>query len=174
MSREEEEYVHMHSVTDSVKYIFRKHETPSLDEIHSFRLKGDYSAFLPFMEMEPDLIPFLNKLKGRYHLAISTNRTTTMLPLLKQYNLEGFFSKVMTADQVTRPKPAPDALLEILHHFQCRPEETLFIGDSVLDQQHASACSVPLIAFKNPGLVAEYHVGCFLDILDLPPLANKM
>ena len=67
----------------------------------------------------------------RYHLAISTNRTNTMIPLLKSYGLERYFGMVMTAATAPRPKPAPDGLIAILDHFGCRPEEAIFIGDSM-------------------------------------------
>jgi hypothetical protein len=33
--------------------------------------------------------------------------------------------------------------------------------------------NVPLIAFKNPNLQARYHVGSFLEILELPPFGEK-
>ncbi len=173
MSASEEEYVHMHNVVDSVCHIFRHYQEPALEEVHIFRRQGDYSSFLPYMDMEPDLVQFLEKAKDTYHLAISTNRTNTMMPLLRSYKLDGYFGKVMTADTAAKPKPAPDALLEILEHFCCQPEEALFIGDSIIDEQHAAACNVPLIAFKNPNLQAKYHVRCFMDILKLPPLLES-
>lgn len=172
MSPSEEEFVHMHNVIDSVSHIFSHYQEPALEDVHIFRRQGDYSAFLPYMEIEPDLVKFLEETQHRYHLAISTNRTNTMIPLLRSYNLEGYFSKVMTADTAVKPKPAPDALLEILEHFDCQPEEALFIGDSIIDEQHAASCNVPLIAFKNPDLRAKYHVCCFMDILKLPPLST--
>lgn len=173
MSSEEEEYVHMHSVYDSVRHIFRHYQSPSLEDVHAHRLQGDYSAFLPYMEMEPELRPFLEQVKDRYHLAISTNRTNTMIPLLQSTQLDGYFAKVMTADKVAHPKPAPDALLEILAFFGCRPEEAIFIGDSVLDEQHAASAGVALIAFKNKKLQAAYHVQGFLEILGLPPFIQR-
>lgn len=172
MNSEEEEYVHMHSVYDSLRYIFRHYQEPRLEEVHAHRLQGDYTAFLPYMEMEPELRPFLELVKGRFHLAISTNRTNTMIPLLQSFQLDGYFTKVMTADKVAHPKPAPDALLEILAFFGCRPEEAIFIGDSVLDEQHAAAAGVALIAFKNRELQAAYHVQGFLEILGLPPFID--
>jgi phosphoglycolate phosphatase len=173
MSVDEEDFVHMHNVIDSVGHIFRHYQKPALEEVHIFRRQGDYSSFLPFMEMEPDLVEFLEETKHKYHLAISTNRTNTMLPLLRSYKLESYFAKVMTADTAVKPKPAPDALLEILEHFGCQPEEAIFIGDSIIDEQHAAACNVPLIAFKSPDLHAKYHVRCFMDILKLPPLQER-
>ena len=172
MDASEEEYVHMHNVNDSVRHIFRHYQMPPLEEVHIFRRQGDYSAFLPYLEIEADLVEFLEITQHKYHLAISTNRTNTMIPLLRSYNLEGYFGKVMTADTAVKPKPAPDALLEILEHFNCQPDEAVFIGDSIIDEQHAASCHVPLIAFKNPDLRAKYHVCCFMDILKLPPLST--
>lgn len=170
MSESEEEFVHMNSVNDSVQHIFSHYREPTLETVHAFRRQGNYSTFLPHMKIEPDLVQFLEETKERYHLAISTNRTTTMIPLLQSYDLEGYFGKVMTADMVARPKPAPEALLEILKHFDCQPEEAIFIGDSIIDEHHAASCNVPLVAFRNRNLRAQYHVDCFLDILQLPPL----
>ena len=172
MSSTEEDYAHMHNVSDSIRHIFRHYETPTLADVHIFRNKGDYSPFLPYMEIEPDLVTFLEKTKNKYHLAISTNRTNTLIPLLQSYNLEGYFGKIMTAANVARPKPAPDALLEILDHFKCQPQEAIYIGDSILDEQHAAACNVPLIAFKNSALQAQYYVQCFMSILQLPPFQD--
>ncbi len=169
MSESEENYVHMSSVTDSVQHIFRHSALPTLEEVHAFRLSCEYAPFLQYMEMEVDLVDFLEITREKYHLAISTNRTNTMIPLLKSYKLEAYFGKVVTAATARRPKPAPDGLLEILEHYNCKPEESVFIGDSVVDEQHAKSCKVPLIAFKNPSLQAKYHVNSFLEILRLQP-----
>lgn len=169
MNASEEDFVHMNNVTESVRHIFRHYRQPSMEEVDAFRRSTDYGPFLQYLEIEPDLDTFLKTISPRYHLAISTNRTTTMIPLLQSYGLEKYFGMVMTAATAPRPKPAPDGLLVILDHFGCRPEEAIFIGDSFFDEQHSAACSVPLIAFKNPGLRAAYHVRSFMEILDLPP-----
>lgn len=172
MGAEEVEYVHMHSVSSSVEQIFRHYPETSLEHVHNYRAKCGYDPFLQYMEMEPDLVTFLEITGSKVHLAISTNRTNTMIPLLKSYKLDHYFEKVVTAATAKRPKPAPDGLLEILDHFKCKPEETLFIGDSVIDEQHAAACNVPLIAFKSPSLKAQYHVKSFTQILQLAPFQH--
>lgn len=169
MSRSEEDFVHMSNVADSVQHIFRHYTLPTLEEVHAFRQLCEYTPFLQYMEIEADLVEFLEITSKNYHLAISTNRTNTMVPLLRSYHLEEYFGKVVTAATAKRPKPAPDGLLEILAHYKCEPEETLYIGDSVVDEEHAKSCKVPLIAFKSPSLQAAYHVNSFLEILRLPP-----
>ncbi len=169
MNEEEFAFVHMHNVTDSVNHIFR-HAPPELvTEVHRFRAGLDYTPYLSFMVMEADLIDFLEFAGKHYKLAISTNRTTTMRPLLKTFQLDGYFDKVVTAGDVARSKPAPDALHDILAHFDCSAEQTIYIGDSEVDRQHTEAVGVPLIAFKNPALPAHYHVNTFSQIRCLAP-----
>ncbi|SDO46746.1 HAD family hydrolase [Desulforhopalus singaporensis] len=173
MDSGEEDYVHMSSVIEAITRIFSRHRSPNLDQVHEYRLQITYEPFLQHMKMEPDLVYFLERVWKKYRLAISTNRTNTMLPLLESHNLDHYFEKVVTAATAKRPKPAPDGLLEILDHFNCAPEEALFIGDSIVDQQHASACGVDLIAFKNSDLEARYHVDSFKEILQLPPFGRS-
>ncbi len=173
MDSEELEYVHIHNVMESVRYIFRHYPEQGMDEVHSYRNTVDYQKFLIFMKMEEDLLKFLDFTSSRYNLAISTNRTNTMEPILKIFKLDGFFDKVMTAENARRPKPYPDALLEILDHYSCLVGEAIYIGDSIIDREHTSACGMRLIAFKNEKLDAEFHVNSFLEILDLPPFKNR-
>ena len=173
MDPAELEFVHIHNVTESVRHIFRHYPQQDLGEVHSFRLSQDYRPFLQYMTMEPDLVPFLDQTRGRYNLAIATNRTNTMVPLLHEFGLFEYFGRVMTAENSTRPKPFPDPLLEILAHFACTVDEAIFIGDSTVDAQTAAGCGMRLIAFKNPQLPADYHVDSFLEILALPPLQEE-
>ncbi len=173
MNENEVDFVHIHSVNDSIKYIFRNYQDISLEKIHQLRLKTGYTPFLRHMTIEPDLVDFLKVTVQKYSLAISTNRTNTMIPLLQSYGLENYFGKVMTASNAPRPKPAPDALLEILKYYDCDPEDAIFIGDSVVDEQHAVSCNVDLIAFKNRALNGRFHVSSFMEILSLPPLRES-
>jgi phosphoglycolate phosphatase-like HAD superfamily hydrolase len=169
MTEAESDYVHIHNTTDSISHIFRHYPEQDLTEVDRFRLACDYTPFLQELEMEKDLVPFLDIAFPLYHLAISTNRTNTMEPLLQRYHLRHYFGKVMTAQNARRPKPAPDALEEILEYYACRTDEAIYIGDSTIDEQHAAAATVPFIAFKNPSLTADYHVNGFMEILALPP-----
>lgn len=168
MSGEEIEYVHTHNVMDSVQYIFRQHPATDIEEVHRFREQLGYTEFLPYMLIEPDLKEFLGFLKPRYLTAISTNRTTTMPTILRLFELEAYFDMVVTAFDVSRPKPHPEALTRILSHFGLAADEAVFIGDSMVDRQHAAGVGMRLIAFKNPALDAEYHASSFMEIADLP------
>ena len=173
MSEEELDYVHSHNVTDSVAFIFRDHPHIGMEQVRQFQLELDYTPFLRYLILEPDLLQFLQTIKPRYHTAISTNRTNTMPMVLEMFQLNPWFDKVVTALDVKRPKPAPDALRVILDHFSVDASEAVFIGDSTVDREHVQPFNMPFIAFKNPGLKADYHVTRFMELLELPLFSQK-
>lgn len=170
MDEEELEYVHMHHVIDSVNFIMR-HWPAELAAAHEYRQSLDYKDYIRHMTIEPDLVEFLQFITPTCRTAISTNRTTTMALLLDLFSLRQYFEMVVTAMDVANPKPHPEALHRILAHFGLQPEESVFIGDSVVDLEHAAAVGMRLIAFKNPELVADYHVESFMEITRLPVMA---
>ncbi len=169
MDESELDFVHMHNVYDSVSHLFRNHPQTSEELVHKFRKDNSYRPFLKYMDMAPDLLEFLDKTSSTYNLAIATNRTDTMIPLLQEFDLGKYFGKVMTADNSRKPKPAADPLLEILEHFDCKVNEAIYIGDSSVDEETAENCGMRLIAYRNPTLKAAYYVENFLDILSLDP-----
>ena len=93
---------------------------------------------------------FLAFLRPLVKTAISTNRTTTIERSLNFIGLAGYFDLVVSALDVARPKPHPESLNKILDHFQVRPDEAVYIGDSVVDAEAAQRAGIPLIAYKNP------------------------
>jgi HAD superfamily hydrolase (TIGR01509 family) len=167
MDAAELDYVHVHHVMASVSHIFR-HYPGEIAAAHAFRQQLDYTPFLQHMLMEPDLYEFLAWLRPTRKTAISTNRTTTMPAILAMFHLAPLFDKVVTALDVARPKPDPEAIHQILGHFGMQAHEAIYIGDSEVDQEHAARAGMRLIAFKNPSLAAEYHVECFMEITKLP------
>jgi len=172
MDEKELEFVHIHNVHNSIAHIFRNHVHVDPNAIEAHRLSLDYTPYLRYMAMEPDLIEFLDVIKPRYRTAISTNRTDTMEHILDTFALRPWFDMVVTALDAPRPKPAPDGLRMILDRFQVQPDEAIYIGDSVLDQEHCAGVGVDLIAFRNRALEARFHVDNFMSIVTLPPFAE--
>lgn len=167
MDEAELDFVHMHHVADSINHIFR-HWPADLAAAETYRRQVDYTPFLKYMLMEPDLREFLDFLRPGRKTAISTNRTTTMPLVLSMFGLADCFDQVVTALDVQRPKPHPEALHLILSTLGLAPADTIYIGDSQVDREHTAAAGIPLIAFKNPALAAEYHVNSFMEIAALP------
>jgi len=148
-------FVHMHTVDESMAFLF---DEQRLEEVQTYRKSLDYQPFLKYMQMEPYLKPLLKRLRPRYKTAIATNRTDTMDFVLATYDLNALFDLVITAKDVSNPKPHPEPLNKILKHFNCAPDDALYIGDSELDQIAAQASGVRFIAYNNRYLQADYHI----------------
>ena len=165
MNSEECDYVHMNTAEQSVAYLFRN--DPKLKDALAYRHRVSYLPFIHSMEMEPYLKSFLQYLRPTYRTAISTNRSDTMGPVLSEHGLEGYFDIVVSCLDVKHPKPDPESVIKILDHFGLTPHQAIYIGDSEIDEQAAKAAGIPLVAYKNPALSADYHVTHFKEIEDL-------
>jgi HAD superfamily hydrolase (TIGR01549 family) len=155
-------YVHMHTISEALAYLFPDEKT--LAAAHLFRETMDYRQYLSYFTVEPHLVSLLQKIKPKFKTAIATNRTDTMNRLLAAFDLEGHFDLIVTASDVERPKPHPDVLLKISDHFNIPPEQVIYIGDSRLDQLAARSAGMPLVAYRNPELSAEYYVNNLSEI----------
>ena len=159
LNNDEEEFVHMHSVLDSLRYILPPECMDRLDDV---RRHVDYNELLPYMRMEEGVPELLELLRSKgLRIAVNTNRTTTMNLLLQMHGLADFFWPVMTAGQVSRPKPHPESMYRILEMWSVSPGKVAFIGDSVVDQSTAGSAGVPFWAYKNQYLEADMLIPDF-------------
>ena len=166
LTEEEFRFVHMHTAEESVRYLFRDYPE-LLEEALAFQKKLNYEEFLPLMKPEPGVRELIEAVRPPLRTAISTNRTTTMGRLLEIFGLEPYFDLVMTALKSPKPKPHPEALTIILEHFGVSPNEILYIGDSEVDLELTRRVGAPLVAYKNPALPADFHVGSFQEVYAL-------
>jgi HAD superfamily hydrolase (TIGR01509 family) len=149
--------LHTYSFNNVMEYFFagdlqREYALQFAKTIH-------YRDLMPFMKMEDGFVSALDRLKGHTSLAICTNRATSMEMIIEDFGLSGYFEYIMTASQVTNPKPHPEPLLKVLKHFGVEPGEALFIGDGEVDMQAAEGAGVPFISYKSdlPGLARIEH-----------------
>jgi phosphoglycolate phosphatase-like HAD superfamily hydrolase len=155
------DYVHSHTVGESLTYLFPGYD--HFEAVLQFVRTLDYGPFIPMMVEEPHLRDFLHFLCPVYYRALATNRSITTHKVLHYHRLEDQFDLVVSAQDVNRPKPHPEAFWRILGHFGLTPGEALYIGDSRVDQDFARNAGVPLVAYRNPALQADYHLDSFAD-----------
>ena len=149
--------LHTYSFNNVMEYFFAG--DLRRDDAFQFAKTIHYRDLMPFMRMEDGFVQALDQLKGQTALAICTNRATSMEMIIKDFGLEGYFDYIMTASQVTYPKPHPEPLQKVLKHFGVEPDEALFIGDGEVDMQAAQGAGVPFISYKSnlPGLARIEH-----------------
>ena len=159
LTDEEAQFCHTHTVFESIRHLFRAR--PEMEPRALEFLKGmDLKQYIAYLKMEPHLFEALGALKERHILtAISTNRTTTMPHIMERFQLGDYFDMVVTALDVSRPKPDPESAEKILHAFTLEPQAALFVGDSEIDRKTAEGAGVRFVAYKN----REISNGLFID-----------
>jgi FMN phosphatase YigB (HAD superfamily) len=159
------DYIHSHTVWESLEYIFQDH--PDLAAVGDFARNFDYGPFIAMMVEEPYLREFLRFLRPERYTALATNRTTTTGAVLNYHRLADDFDLVVSAQDVSRPKPDPESFVRILEHFGLEPKEAIYIGDSQVDEHFAANAGVPFVAYRNRRLTADYYLDSFADGADL-------
>ena len=108
----------------------------------------DYRKFIPLMTPEPGLYEVLESLSAKLPLAVATNRGYSMPEILEHFDLNRFFTAVVTSRDVERPKPHPDMLLLAMDRLEIDAMNLLFVGDSIYDRAAAESAGIPFAAYK--------------------------
>lgn len=94
----------------------------------------------------PGVLDGLDAFKAKgLRLACITNKAEAFTgPLLERTGLAGRFDVVVSGDTLPRSKPDPMPLIWVCGHFDLKPHDMLFIGDSVNDFKAARAAGCPV------------------------------
>ncbi len=165
MTSDQFAYSHMHTADDAMAYLFD--DKKMLEAAQTYRKNMSYLPFLKYMEIEPYLKPLLKRLRPKYKTAVATNRSDTMKRVLVEHKLKDYFDLVVSALDVKHPKPHPEQLAKIMKHFNIAPYNTIYIGDSKLDEMAAKAAEITLIAYKNRSISADFYINSLKEIEDI-------
>ncbi len=165
MTEKQFSFVHMHTVQESLAYLFK--DPQSLQKASTVKKQMSYTPFVRAMKMEPSLMSLLAKLRPTYKTAIATNRSDSMQMLLEVHDIAPYFDLIVSANDVSHPKPYPDQLLRLLDFFEVSAPQMLYVGDSKVDETAAKAAKVPLVAYDNKSMSAEYHIRSLREIEDI-------
>lgn len=109
-------------------------------------------------------------------LTIATSRQRASLEqFLQQLDLLDLFAHIVTVNDVKQAKPAPDMVLQTLHHLNTTAEETLVVGDAAYDilmgnAAGATTCAVTYGNGTRKELLSakpDHLIDDFADILTL-------
>jgi HAD superfamily hydrolase (TIGR01509 family) len=169
LRQDEMQYVHTHTVFEAIHFIFGGKDDLEKKALEILKQKQvDLKNYVEYLKMEPHLFQTLENLKEKGILrAINTNRTTSMKYIMERYNLWPYFEMVVTALDVENPKPHPESVEKIIQAFQLEKEETIFVGDSEVDQQTAKSSGIKFIAYKNKEVANDAYINDHLDLLKI-------
>ena len=120
-----------------------------IDPVEAVKIYRSYhnQKFEDLIRIFPGMLELVIELFNRgYKLAIVTSRlrNTTLLGLRK-FDMEKYFSYVLTADDTDKHKPDPAAINIVLEKLNSKPDESIMIGDSKFDIMCANNAGVKSI-----------------------------
>lgn len=114
-----------------------------LDEMLALILKGkhgtQYSTRPRIDILITGVLPALQQIASRYPMAIVTSRQEeSTLSFIRQFQLQGLFSAVVSARTCRRTKPHPDPVRWAAKGLGVAPEDCLMVGDTDVDIRSGS------------------------------------
>ena len=97
----------------------------------------------------PDVEPLLTKLSIRYTLALLSNTRRKYFNGVFPRKLASLFRETMFFEEIREPKPAPDALLEMMRRLGRDPNECCYVGDSILDVRMARKADIRIFSVST-------------------------
>src|SRR5207248_1858684 len=102
----------------------------------------------------------LGKQMGRKTGLVTSKNREEIANTLPHLGIADFVDVIISADDITNPKPDPEGVLLALKSLDARPEEAVFIGDTVHDMRAGKGagvarCAVTWGAASRESLLAE-------------------
>lgn len=94
-------------------------------------------------------------LKEGYHMGLVTSRNKLELQsdkILEGWCDLGYFNSIIGSSDTERAKPFPDPLFEYMKRHGAKPEECIFVGDTIFDAKCANSAGITfaLIEWRKP------------------------
>jgi beta-phosphoglucomutase len=96
------------------------------------------------------VVELLEELQGRVKIALATMSGRKVVDrLLAEKRIEGYFDVVVTADDISKPKPDPEVFLVSAAKLGVDPKDCVVIEDSVFGVRAAKAAKMKCIAVPS-------------------------
>ena len=181
------------SINESVFEMLKKTEiymqNHKVDNKDFLKLRKDVLSIMEKYEMESakstQLVPgiletlqALKKMKLKLGLFTVNSRIATE-HILSTFRLKPYFTTVVTRDSVSFVKPNPIHLETVLKSLKAKPEETIVVGDSIMDMKSAQELDVFAVGtstgFAAPEQITLEGSNCLISSpLDLIVLVEKL
>lgn len=97
-------------------------------------------------QLQEGVAPII-KSNGNYKQGILSGEEAVYIKgFLRENGLESYFDQVLGADNLTNPKPSPQAIVEASNLLNIRPEEVTYVCDTIEDIELAHGANSKVIA----------------------------
>lgn len=95
----------------------------------------------------PNVTSVLDELrKDGMRFGICTNKPNVMTHLvLEQFEIKNYFHAIVAGDEITRPKPHGQHILDVLSKMDCDSQSAVMVGDSDIDKASANHAGIHFI-----------------------------
>ena len=144
----------------SNQWIAKKDKHPTDKDAHDIfslykLIQSHYLTNGSFSTVIPNTIPMLEFVKNNYGILFggTTNYDTTMAkPILHSLEKSGFiFDSFVCANEVSRGRPYPDAILSNLAKLGVSPHNTIKLGDTYVDMVEGKAAGCISVGMTDCG-----------------------
>jgi phosphoglycolate phosphatase len=109
---------------------------------------------------------------------VSTKYRRRIAAVLERENLRGYFDVIVGGEDVSHPKPHPEGVLKAAQALGAAANETLYVGDSVVDAETARRARLPFVAVLTGVTAKHAFVGyeplaVVNSLAQLPALLNS-
>jgi len=112
--------------------------------------------FLNGVKLFDGAFELLGALHNRIRIALATMSSRDAIDiLLRERGLAKYFEVVISADEVLKPKPAPEIFLKCADKLGLDPKDCVVVEDSVFGVQAAKAAGMKCIAVASGAYTAE-------------------
>lgn len=126
-------------------------QKPSIEDCCKYKKKAQMeinkSKKTPAIDCVVDIV---KKYYGKKPMAVaSSGWRDHVLNNLRENNIIDLFDAIVTAEDITNPKPAPDIFLEAAKRINCRPEKCRGYEDGEIGLQALRAAKMEAIDVRN-------------------------
>jgi putative hydrolase of the HAD superfamily len=126
-------------------------EAGELDRDAFFEVAYSHFAEAGVWQLYPEVTEVLQRLQGRFDLAVVSNFDGRLRMILEHLGVSHFFSHVFLSSELGADKPDAEIFRRALRLSKARPAETLHVGDDpVRDWEAARAAGLEVFELKRP------------------------
>ena len=127
-------------------------------------------------ELFPDVIAVIEQLGSEYELGIVTSGSKSrVLRDMDRLDIHRYFSTLVTGEDITEPKPAPQGLQMALGELSLSSNQAVYVGDAHADFEMSRAAGVPFIGVQSEfaNLTVDHPEYEIHSIKSLPDVISK-
>jgi phosphoglycolate phosphatase len=123
-----------------------------------------YGNHIDYIKIYPDTKSTLRRLAS-YKKAIITNTPTDCAQqILRKFEIEQYFEKIITSDDVLKAKPDPEIVFKACERLNVDPKKVILVGDTESDVKAGRAAGCTVIGLN---VTADITIQRLSDLADL-------